>query len=318
MTSPILSAIVVAHQDERRIEHVVRAVIEQDCPIPFEVIVVTSGRDRSADIVRERFPTVTVLDLGLHALPGRARNAGLRAARGKYVSFPGSHVTLPPGSLAARLRAHEAGHALVTGATLCGTPTAAGWASYFLDHSGGLPGRPSGKLAGPAKTCSYLRAALLSISGFPEHLRVGEDTDANARLAWLGFDAYYAQDVVIVHHNRCSSVRRLVAHHFQRGRGFARLLSVRAERAGTGGRWRQTTLVTYLPRRLWTTTRDVLRWGHGLRARYAAVFPLVALGATAAWAGMTWEAACTMARRRRPRTTRQLALQLQHSADDDG
>src|SRR5205823_9537803 len=132
-----------------RIERSVRAVVEQRCDQPFEVIVVTSGTDRTAEIVRDRFPDVTLVELPHPALPGEARNAGLAVARGDYVSFPGSHVELAQGSLAARLRAHRAGHPMVTGTTLNGTETAAGWASYFLDHSSVLPGRPSAPLPVP-------------------------------------------------------------------------------------------------------------------------------------------------------------------------
>ena len=83
------------------------------------------------------------------------------------MSFPGSHVKLPPGSLAARIRAHQEGHALVTGTTLNGTHTRSGWASYFLDHSSVLPGRPSQRLTGPPAHCSYIRDHLLAATAKP-------------------------------------------------------------------------------------------------------------------------------------------------------
>lgn len=63
------------------------------------------------------------------ALPGEARNAGLALARGRCVTFPGSHIELPQGSLAARVDAHLAGWGMVTNTTRAGTRTASGWAS---------------------------------------------------------------------------------------------------------------------------------------------------------------------------------------------
>ena len=85
LDAPVLSAIVIARDDEDRIERSVRAVVEQRTEQPFEVIVVTSGSDRTAEIVRERFPDVTLVELPHPALPGEARNAGLAIARGGHV-----------------------------------------------------------------------------------------------------------------------------------------------------------------------------------------------------------------------------------------
>ena len=52
----MLSAIVIAHNDETRIERTVRSVVEQECEQPFEVIVVVSGTDATAATVGETFP----------------------------------------------------------------------------------------------------------------------------------------------------------------------------------------------------------------------------------------------------------------------
>ena len=284
LDGPALSAIVISRNDEDRIERVVRAVAEQECPEPVEVIVVVSGTDRTAAIVRERFPAVTVIELDGRALPGRARNAGLHAARGEFVSFPGSHVELPPGSLAARIRAHQEGHALVTGTTLNGTHTRAGWASYFLDHSSVLPGRPSQRLTGPPAHCSYIRDHLLAVGGFPEDMRAGEDTVVNVELTRRGLVGYRAADVTIVHRSRCTNPLRLLRHHFQRGRGLGRIV-LRDQRRG-GRTVRRAIGLGYLRRRLRTLAGNVERWGDdALRAEYRRSRPLIAAGAAAAFAG---------------------------------
>ncbi len=218
--APVLTAIVISRDDEERIERTVASVTAQESPEPFEVVVVTSGTDRTADIVRRRFPDVRVVELDHAALPGEARNAGLRVARGVYVSFPGSHVELPPGSLAARIRAHDEGWSMVTGTTRNGTHTRAGWAAYFLEHSTVLPGRASEQLSGPPAHCSYDRRALLGVGGFPEALRTGEDTWVNHALFRAGARAYRAADLPLIHHNRSRTVPQLARRHFARGRAF--------------------------------------------------------------------------------------------------
>ena len=245
----------------------------QELDEPFEVILVNSGVDRTVEIVEREFPEVRVVRLPHPALPGRARNAGLRVARGTFVSFPGSHVELPPGSLAARLRAHRLGFPLVTGTMKNGTRTAAGWASYFLDNRTALPSRPSGALPGPPVRCSYLREALLRVGGFPEGFVAAEDTLVNVRLHALGYRAYRSREVVLTHNSVCSTPRILLRHHFRRGRGMARVLAAERGRAYTG-----LYVAFVVPVRLTVITCDVMRYGRGLRRAYGRVFRWSSVG----------------------------------------
>ncbi len=286
--APVLSAIVIAHNDESRIERTVRSVVEQECGQPFEVIVVVSGTDATAATVAALFPDVTLIDLGERALPGRARNAGVQAARGDYVSFPGSHVELPPGSLAARIAAHEAGWPMVTGSIVNGTETRSGWASYFLDHSSSLPGRPSGELAAAPAHCSYVRQFVLDAGGFPDDVRAGEDTVLNQALWRRGHRAYRAREIRLVHRSPCTNPVKLARHHFVRGRALARIIRSTAG-PGSPKRGSGRFLRGYARRRLAATDRRVADWGGELAASYASVRPLVRLGIAAAHVGALFE-----------------------------
>ena len=292
LDGPVLSAVVIAQNDEECIERSVRALVEQDCPVPFEVIVVTSGSDRTAAIVREGFPTVTVIELPRPALPGEARNAGLRVTRGDYVTFPGSHIEVAPGSLAARVRAHELGYAMVTATVLNGTDTPAGWASYFLDHSNVLPGRPSEELAGPPSHCSYMREHLIEVGGFPEGMRTGEDTVVNVELTRRGYRGYREREARFIHRSPCRSGRVLLKHHFRRGRGLGRMI-LGSHRHG-GRILRRDFLARFLRRyvgdRVSTIGNRVRTWGdEDLEQRLARSRRLVVLGALAACAGLWYE-----------------------------
>lgn len=290
---PALSAIIIARDEERHIARAVASVAGQECPAPFEVIVVTSGGDRTAEIVRTRFPSVTLIELPQPALPGAARNAGLRVARGDYISFPGAHVELPAGSLAARMRAHDLGYDMVTGTTLNGVRTRAGWASYFLDHSNVLPGWPSTELTAAPWHCSYRREAVLAAGGFPENLRAGEDTVVNEELFRRGYLAYRAQDLHLIHHSPCRTPWRLLRHHVTRGRGYGRILRDGAGQARPflPGLVARHFLPRAITRRIALTSQNV-RAGAGdtvLVREYQRAFPLVVAAVCAAWAGALYE-----------------------------
>jgi glycosyltransferase involved in cell wall biosynthesis len=289
---PVLSAIVISRNDEARIERAVRSVVTQECPAPFEVIVVISGSDRTAEIVRQRFPQVRVIELADPGLPGAARNAGLAVARGRYISFPGSHVELPPGSLAARVEAHRLGYAMVTGTTLNGTNTVAGWASYFLDHGPVLPERPSEELTEAPYHCSYLRQALLAVGPFPEHMRAGEDTVVNNELFRRGYGAVRARDVRLIHHTPCRTPWKLVRHHFRRGRAYGTML-LQEERPGKPLITRpflRSILFRYPLRRVRRARRCARRWGaNGLIWRWRFALPLVVVASISAWLGVWYE-----------------------------
>jgi glycosyltransferase involved in cell wall biosynthesis len=283
-----LSVIVISRNDETRIERTVGAIVAQQVPAEFEVIVVTSGTDRTAEIVRTRFPSVHLIELPRPALPGEARNAGLAVARGRFVSFPGSHVELEPGSLAARLEAHQSGYAMVTATIINGTPTRSGWAAYFLEKTPVIPGRPSGPLDAAPVTCSYLRAALEHVGGFREGWRAGEDTLVNLALFDLGYGAWHANAARYIYYTPCTTLGRLMRHHFTRGRAFARVVLAQRQASQRGHTRRMLRLLTfYVPYRLVHIEKRVRRWGGPeLRRRWRSTRPLAVVAVLASWVGL--------------------------------
>jgi N-acetylmuramoyl-L-alanine amidase len=284
---PLLSVVVISGDDEDVIERSLSAIQSQVTDFGVQVIVVTSGTDTTAAIVRAQFPGVELVVIDHPALPGEARNAGLARARGRYITFPGSHIELVPGSLAARVERHREGWAMVAGNVHNGTATPAGWATYFLDHARSLPARPSERLQFAPGACSYLRAALEAVGGFPEDLRAGEDTAANNALFALGYGAFREQHAAYIHHSRCRTGAAVVRHHHQRGRGLGTLIvrgtppdrplltRDRVERLG----------LRYVPGRFHRTHFYVWRDGGRLRWRWLIVSPISAAAIVAAWAG---------------------------------
>ncbi len=285
---PTLSVIVISQNDRGRIQEVMEALAQQKLEQSFEIILVNSGTDGTAAFVQGRYPEVRVIHLPEPALPGKARNAGLQVATGDYVTFPGSHIVLPPNSLQQRVDAHEKGYAMVTGAVLNGTRTWAGWASYFLDHWIALPGRPTTQLESAPSRCSYMMGSLRAIGGFPEDRRVGEDTVVNNRLFALGHKAYFASNVVDIHKSPCVNPIILMRHHFLRGRGFGRILwEYLGPQKTRKFRFRKIGwLVTKYPlKRIFSMGKGVIRWGKPMRGYFLLSFPLILVGTMSAALG---------------------------------
>ena len=100
---PAVSAVVCNYNGESYLEECLSAVLAQEGLA--ETIVVDDGSsDKSVALVRERFPTVEVLELGQNRGPCAARNAGMRAARQRWVLAVDNDAMLDPGVLA-KLRA---------------------------------------------------------------------------------------------------------------------------------------------------------------------------------------------------------------------
>jgi glycosyltransferase involved in cell wall biosynthesis len=285
---PTLSVIVISQNDRERIQEVMDALVQQTLEQSFEIILVNSGNDGTAGFVKERYPEVRVIHLPESALPGKARNAGLQVATGDFVTFPGSHIVLPPNSLQHRVDAHEKGYAMVTGAVLNGTRSWAGWASYFLDHWIALPGRPSGQLESAPAHCSYMMGPLKSIGGFPEDRRTGEDTVVNNRLFELGHNAYFSSKLVLTHRSPCVNPLILVRHHYLRGRGFGRMLwEYPGPKKTRKFRFRRIRwLVTkYTLGRIIRITKGVIHWGRPMWGYFVVSFPLILAGILSAALG---------------------------------
>ena len=283
--APALSAVVIARDDEDVIEGAVRALVDQEVDEPFEVIVVCSGTDGTYRLVREAFPQVRAVQLPVRALPGEARNAGLWMAGGEYVSFPGSHVRLLPGSLQARLRAHDDGWDLVAGAVVNGNDTPAGWASYFLDHTTKTPSRPAGEWKGVPGSASYVRRDVRAVGGFPEDVRTAEDTVVNKQLYAQGKRTGFCPAATFVHASPSTTTAQLLHHHFQRGRGLGRMIRTKLDGPDLA---RLRTSLDLPKRRLRTVGSGLAEADGSLRDRYRGrVRALVTAGAVAAGVG-TW------------------------------
>lgn len=224
---PALTVVVMGYRDEATIVDAVASVLDQVAPNRFEVVVVTSGGDRSAARIRGAFGDgpLAVVESPVRLLPGGARNAGIELAEGDAIAFLAADCLAEPGWVAARVAAHRAGHRVVAGAMTVAPPRCpSAWASHLTLFGGRLPGRGAGVVAHPdpaAHGLSFDRAVLDRLGPFDPTRRIGEDTEAARRLAVLGVAVWFDPRVRTAHRGP-RTLRALLADQRRRGGDAAR------------------------------------------------------------------------------------------------
>jgi peptidoglycan/xylan/chitin deacetylase (PgdA/CDA1 family)/glycosyltransferase involved in cell wall biosynthesis len=198
---PVLSAVVFAYRNEATILQAVSSLVEQDFDEPFEVVVATSGGDRTGELVRQNFPSVRVIESPVRLMPGGARNLGMKLARGDIIAFLEADCIARPDWIRNRVAAHRDGHEAVVGTVAVANPEhAAARATVFLCFENRLEGSPRGRAGLPRSYhLSFSRELLNRAGPFDEALRTEEDTLMAQRLRELGVSAWLEPSVCIEH-----------------------------------------------------------------------------------------------------------------------
>ena len=273
---PAMTVVVMGYRNAQTIAGAVDSVVGQRCHEPFEIVVVTSGGDDSAGVVRQAHPDLTVIESASRMLPGAARNAGIDAARGAVVAFLAADCEAEPGWVQARLDAHRQGRPVVAGAMTAGPsgqrvgPVSFG--SHLALYSYRLPGRPAGPVVAPDPAVhglSYTRAALDRIGPFATDVLIGEDTAAATRLATAGTEIWFEPTVRTAHRGP-TSVRELLASHRRRGVATARWAPEPMSRAAAAIRVPVAALATSAD-----ALRTAWRFSPSRRGRVVAAAPWV-------------------------------------------
>jgi len=177
------------------------------------IVVDNASHDGTAELVAERFPAVTFLELPENRGFGAAVNAGAAAGDGDAIVLVNNDVDADPGFVAALLEPlrSDPGVGMVAGMTLMpgrdavdgyGIQLDRGLAAYGrLRHAPTDGGAEPGRLAGPSGgAAAYRRSAFDAVGGFDETLiAYGEDVDLLLRLRAAGWRAAGAPEARGVH-----------------------------------------------------------------------------------------------------------------------
>lgn len=197
-TNAPIAVVVMAIDGDPRIADAVASL--QDQAGPVEILVVNTGNGTVKPWLTAHLPRLVLVEDTRRRLPGGARNLGIVHSTAPIVAFLAADCIATPGWVAHRLAAHGQGAMAVASALRpapeLGKVPAAAWASYALLHARRTPEYPA---AGAARYgASYARALFERHGRFREDVRVGEDTEFNARIAGEA-PAVWTPEVVTMH-----------------------------------------------------------------------------------------------------------------------
>ena len=281
MDRPRVSVIVASFNAADTIERCLSALEGQECEQPFEVIVIDSSKDGTAEVIRRGYPRVNLHTFEERKFPGEARNLGVERSEGEILAFTDADCVPDRRWVQEILDSHRRPDPVIGGTIDNANPESyVGWAYYFCELNQWMPGTPAGPMVDiPTGNLSVKRWAFDKYGPFLEGT-YSSDTAFNWKIAGDGHTPYFVPAMRVGHLNVTDLgdyLRRKVFH----GRCFAGV-RVAERRFSLVRRLAYVPLSLCLPLLLsYRAIRNVLARRHYLR-EFALSFPLVFLG-LAAW-----------------------------------
>ncbi len=223
---PRVSIVVVNYNGQHHLQPCFESLFELRYPRErLEVILVDNhSTDGSIELVRDRFPTVKVIQNQANLGFARANNIGARQAEGEYVAFLNNDMRVDPdwvGALLGVLRPPQG--------AICAASTILSWDGRRIDFVGGRMnfyghgfqpsfGAPfqAGQLASEPRGLPFPcggamlidRRVFLGVGGFDEaYFAFFEDVDLGWRLWVLGYQVLYAPQAIVYHRHHGTAGR---------------------------------------------------------------------------------------------------------------
>ncbi|HUQ19403.1 MAG TPA: glycosyltransferase [Gemmatimonadaceae bacterium] len=135
-----ISIVIASIESERRIRECLESVLRSASGKSAEVIVVDASTDRTAEIVRSEWPSVTLITLPIGALAPHLWARGIIEAKGSVIAFTTGHFVVPPTWLTDLYGELDHGVAGAGGTFELGNGASLTDAAiFFLRYSGFLP-----------------------------------------------------------------------------------------------------------------------------------------------------------------------------------
>ena len=143
--APAVSVIMTSYNARSTVARALRSLEAQQTSAEFETLLIDSGDDDTAALVRETFPWVRVLRFEQRMYCGDGRNVGLQESGAPIVAFLDCDCEAAPDFIEQVIAAHRESDALSIGGAVdnANPESAAGWAYYFTEFASWAPGLPA-------------------------------------------------------------------------------------------------------------------------------------------------------------------------------
>ncbi len=215
------TVIIPSYNQKRHIFDALNSVLMQETDFSFEVIVVDSSPNDTAELVREKFPNIKVIKLPRRAFPGAARNVAIKEAKGRYLAFTDTDCVVDRHWLQRLVESHRQGYRVVGGMVRNGTPfSVTGTLDYLLEFSDLLtPWKTTKKTHFGTGNVSLDRQVFADHGLFADQVK-GSDSLYTRQLKQKGETLFNQPEAIIWHRNR-TNLRRIFRNQYELGFGAA-------------------------------------------------------------------------------------------------
>lgn len=218
MSSPKLSVVVASVNG---LPYLADCLAALEARAPDAEVVVADWTDESTrQLVRERFPQVTLLSFDEPMTVPELRAAGIFASTAPYVALIEDHCNVREGWADRLVAAHEGGQSVV-GGSIRNSPhrRIRDWAAFFCEYSRYMEPAPAGEVEDlPGMNVSYDRRALEAIDDL---LHAGRwESWLHARLLERGF-VLWSEPAATLDHAKDFGFREFLSQRYHYSRAYA-------------------------------------------------------------------------------------------------
>jgi glycosyltransferase involved in cell wall biosynthesis len=219
-----LSVIIASYNSQKTITKCLKSLERQITNQNFEIIVVDSSEDGTAELISQQFPFVKLYTFTQRKYPGDARNFGVSQSTGEILVFTDSDCIVDSDWVERIITAHQDyHHPVIGGAIDNGNPESyTGWAYYFASLSQWMPQTEAfERFDIPTGFLSVKRWAFEQYGPFLEG-KLCEDTMFNWKLEQAGYTSLFLPSMKVAHIN-IEDLRFMLKRKIKHGKDFAEL-----------------------------------------------------------------------------------------------